>query len=201
MCLPGCQNGYCTIPGECVCLPNWTGVLCNTCAAGMSGPNCNTRWCHKHLALYVIKLTLPLAAICSVGCQYGTCAVPGICTCNAGWSNANCSARASIKVDVSFAQMTNALQRCAQLHVPTTATARPPTHAPALSAGLDPRAPQVLKPLVDYNLCLRIGSDLHPRMSARDVPAARHMRVHVGLGWAAVQSTCLHPAMCSGHLL
>jgi hypothetical protein len=32
-------------------------------------------------------------AICSDGCLYGTCAVPGICTCNEGYSGAICTER------------------------------------------------------------------------------------------------------------
>ncbi len=33
------------------------------------------------------------SAICSEGCSNGTCTVPGICTCNEGYSGANCTER------------------------------------------------------------------------------------------------------------
>ncbi len=41
------------------------------------------------------------SAICSEGCSNGTCTVPGICTCNEGYSGANCTERMHSSSSVS----------------------------------------------------------------------------------------------------
>ena len=42
-CKPGCLNGFCTLPNECICTGNWAGDLCNTCLPGWTGSTCDTR--------------------------------------------------------------------------------------------------------------------------------------------------------------
>ncbi len=85
ICKPGCQRGSCFVPGECICAPGFTGELCDECSEGWAGDDCS----QGHHRCFVSSLSCP--AICSEGCLYGTCAVPGICTCNEGYSGANCT--------------------------------------------------------------------------------------------------------------
>jgi hypothetical protein len=41
----------------------------------------------------LLRLCLSHVAICSTGCMHGTCALPGTCTCNTGYSGALCDTR------------------------------------------------------------------------------------------------------------
>ena len=40
VCYPGCQNGFCNFPWECICTGGYTGMLCDICPAGVTGPQC-----------------------------------------------------------------------------------------------------------------------------------------------------------------
>ena len=40
ICKPGCDRGSCFLPGECNCDGNFSGELCNECAAGWTSADC-----------------------------------------------------------------------------------------------------------------------------------------------------------------
>jgi hypothetical protein len=63
-------------------------VICATCAARDGRVMIALK-----VSIHALVSPFILSAICSEGCLYGTCAVPGICTCNEGYSGAICTER------------------------------------------------------------------------------------------------------------
>ena len=103
ICAPGCRNGYCSVPGECTCHPNYGGDLCDVCLPGWSGVNCTVAVCSDS-CLHGSCNEQPGACVCDDGwtdvncstpicdtCVNGNCTLPDTCTCNAGWSDVNCT--------------------------------------------------------------------------------------------------------------
>ena len=41
ICTQSCYRGVCARPDECLCLQGWSGALCNECADGFAGDECN----------------------------------------------------------------------------------------------------------------------------------------------------------------
>ena len=105
--LPGCKNGYCEFPLQCICEEGWSGLFCHkrksqlvfsvamqarklliqiqfTFIAILS-LQMKSNWCRCS-----IRFLFNSAAICAENCSHGHCTVPGECVCHPGWFGPNC---------------------------------------------------------------------------------------------------------------
>ena len=66
-------HGECRDDGTCGCNAGWSGDVCDACASGYEGANCDQR-------------------VCEAGCHHGECR-DGTCACSTGWGGATCAQR------------------------------------------------------------------------------------------------------------
>jgi len=93
VCSPKCgPHGSCTDVNTCTCHPGWTGPTCETCVKRQGCQNgvcqqgndcvCNPTWAGS-------LCDQPVCNGCSK--EHGQCVEPGLCKCDLGWKNENCT--------------------------------------------------------------------------------------------------------------
>ncbi|ORX35656.1 hypothetical protein BD324DRAFT_66901 [Kockovaella imperatae] len=86
-CTPNANN----TAGTCVCLPGWTGELCDTCMKGFFGPTCQS--CEANCTVCDDGQGGTGACLgadkspTACNCAHGSCTPSGGCDCAAGWTS------------------------------------------------------------------------------------------------------------------
>ena len=80
--MPGCKNGYCNEPFECICHEGWQGLRCDK--------RKRKYFSVENTFFFLEIITFFLNSAQCGECEHGFCSAPGVCTCHPGYIGDKC---------------------------------------------------------------------------------------------------------------